>query len=184
VTPEKQQWALEFFRRGERAVAEWRSRKAADGPETATGVPLQLGGHVYPMGWPEPPGLEVLQIDYPAPVVHDGREYPTVMHAYWALSTGDPAWHDRIAAAGRGLGARDLGEQAPRRDGWPAARLGVMAALLRDKFDRHPAMARRLSDTGDARLLYDDAGSRYWNSGGANWLGRLLELVRSELAGR
>ncbi|WP_320064344.1 hypothetical protein [Micromonospora sp. RTGN7] len=59
-----------------------------------------------------------------------------------------------------------------------------MAALLRDKFDRHPAMAQKLRETGDARLLYRDWGSRYWRSDGANWLGRLLELVRSELAGR
>ncbi|GID91877.1 NADAR family protein [Amorphoplanes digitatis] len=143
-----------------------------------------MGGTVYPAGWPEPPGIDVLQIDYPAPVVHGAREYPTVMHAYWALSTGDPAWHDRIAAAERGIDAPALAERAPRRGDWPAVRLGVMAALLRDKFDLHPAMARRLRETGDARLLYRDHGSRYWSSDGANWLGRLLELVRSELAVR
>lgn len=184
VTPGTREWALEYFRRSERGIAEWRERITADGPETASAIPLRIGGHVYPNGWPEPPGPEVLQIDYPAPVGYDGRVYPTVMHAYWALSTGDDAWHDRIAAADRGFDARALAEEAPRRDGWPAVRLGVMAALLRDKFDRHPAMARQLQETGDARLLYDDGESRYWNSGGANWLGRLLELVRSELAGR
>ncbi|VVJ24577.1 Uncharacterised protein [Amycolatopsis camponoti] len=184
VTPEKQEWALEYFRRGERGVAESRQRNAADGPETPGAIPLRIGAGVYPTGWPEPPGPEVLQIDYPAPVVHDGREYRTVMHAYWALSTDDAAWHDRIAAVELGREARILAERAPRRDGWSAVRLGVMAALLRDKFDRHPAMAQRLRETGDARLLYGDWGSRYWSSGGANWVGRLLELVRSELAGR
>jgi predicted NAD-dependent protein-ADP-ribosyltransferase YbiA (DUF1768 family) len=106
------------------------------------------------------------------------------MHAYWALSTADDAWHDRVTATERGLDARTLAAQAPRRDDWPAVRLGVMAALLRDKFDRHPAIARQLAATGDTRLRYSDWGSRYWSSGGANWLGRLLELVRSELAGR
>jgi predicted NAD-dependent protein-ADP-ribosyltransferase YbiA (DUF1768 family) len=184
VTPEMQEWALEYFRRSERRIAESRQRNAADGPEKASVPPLRIGGWVYPNGWPEPPGPEVLQIDYPAPVVHDGREYRTVMHAFWALSTDDDAWRDRIAAAERGLDARDLAERAPRRAGWSAVRLGVMAALLRDKFDRHPAMARRLRETGDARLLYGDWGSRYWSSSGANWVGRLLELVRSELAGR
>ena len=59
-----------------------------------------------------------------------------------------------------------------------------MAALLRDKFERHPAMAATLLGTGDARLLYDDWASKYWSSSGANWLGRLLEVVRSELATR
>jgi hypothetical protein len=43
-----------------------------------------------------------------------------------------------------------------------------MAALLRDKFARHPAMARQLRETGDARLLYHDWGSRYWSSSGTN----------------
>jgi predicted NAD-dependent protein-ADP-ribosyltransferase YbiA (DUF1768 family) len=184
VTPEKRERALDYFRRSERAIAESWQRATADGPEAWSAVPVEVGERVYPNGWPDPPGLEVLQIDYPAPVVHNGREYPTVMHAYWALSTGDDAWHDRITAAERGLDARSLAELAPRRDGWPAARLGVMAALLRDKFDRHPAIARQLSATGDTRLQYSDWGSRYWSSGGANWLGRLLELVRSELAGR
>ncbi|SEF36047.1 Predicted NAD-dependent protein-ADP-ribosyltransferase YbiA, DUF1768 family [Amycolatopsis pretoriensis] len=181
VTPETREWAVDYFRRSERDIAESRQRYAADGPETA--LPLWIDVGVYPSGWPEPPGPEVLQLDYPAPVVHDGREYRSVMHAYWALSTDDDAWHERIAAAEKGLDARKLGEQAPRRDGWSAVRLGVMAALLRDKFDRHPAMAQHLKETGDARLLYDDWGSRYWSSRGTNWVGRLLELVRSEHAG-
>ncbi|MEU7976355.1 NADAR family protein [Micromonospora sp. NPDC049089] len=184
VTPEMREQALEYFRRSERADAEWQERNTADGPETATAIPLRPGGHVYPNGWPETPGLEVLQIDYPALVVQYGQEYPSVMHAYWALSTDDAAWHDRIASVERGIDARTLAADAPRRNDWPTIRLGVMAALLRDKFGRHPAMARQLEKTGDARLLYNDWGSRYWHSGGANWLGRLLELVRSELAGR
>ena len=184
VTPETREWALAYFRRSERGIAESRARSTADGPETATAVPVRVGGLVFPSGDPESPGLDGLQINYPAPVVHGGREYPSVMHAYWALSVGDAAWHDRIAAAEHGVDARHLAEEAPRREDWAAVRLGVMTALLRDKFDRHPALARELLATGDARILYSDWGSLYWTSGGANWLGRLLELVRSELAGR
>jgi len=180
VTPEIREWALGYFRRSEAGVAGTSAQRVADGPEST--VPLVVGGHVYPGGWPDPAGLEVLQIEYPAAVTRDGREYASVMHAYWALSTDDAGWHDRIAAASRGLDARTLGQEAPRRAGWPTARLGVMAALLRDKFERHPAMAATLLGTGDARLLYTDWGSKYWSSSGANWLGRLLELVRSELA--
>ncbi|MEU8181139.1 NADAR family protein [Micromonospora sp. NPDC049044] len=182
VTPEVRERALDYFRRSEVGVARSGARRVADGPETT--APLVVGGRVYPSGWPDPAGLEVLQIDYPAAVTFGGRDYASVMHAYWALSTDDGDWHDRIAAAGRGLDARTLGEEAPRRAGWPAARLGVMAALLRDKVERHPTVAATLLGTGDARLLYNDWASRYWSSSGANWLGRLLELVRSELATR
>ncbi|MEV4350694.1 NADAR family protein [Actinoplanes sp. NPDC049596] len=116
-----------------------------------------------------------------AVVVHAGREQPSVMHAYWALSTPDTTWHDRVTIAERGLDARTLAADAPRRDNWPAVRLGVMAALLRNKFDRHPAMATELLATGVTRLLHTDWGSRYWSSEGTNGLGRLLELIRSEL---
>ncbi len=180
VTPEVREQALGYFRRSEAGIARTRAQRVADGPETT--IPLVVGGAVYPMGWPDPAGLEVLQVDYPAAVARGGREYASVMHAYWALSTDDVGWHDRIAAAARGIDARTLGQDAPRRAGWPTARLGVMAALLRDKFERHPAMAATLLGTGDARLLYNDWASKYWSSSGANWLGRLLELVRSELA--
>ena len=106
-------------------------------------------------------------------------------HAYWALSTSDPVWHDRIAAADRGFDARDAAVGAPRKEGWPAARLAVMAALLRDKFHRNPSIGATLLDTGDARILFADTGSGYWSWGGdrgANWVGRLLEVMRSELA--
>ncbi|MFF0471562.1 DUF1768 domain-containing protein [Micromonospora zamorensis] len=182
VTSTARERALDYFRRSEAGVARSWVLRVADGPETT--VPLVVGGHVYPNGWPDPAGLEALQIDCPAAVVRGGREYASVMHAYWALSTDDIDWHDRIAAAGCGLDARTLGEEAPRRTGWPEARLGVMAALLRTKFERHPAMAATLVGTGDARLLYNDWASSYWSSSGANWLGRLLELVRSDLAPR
>ncbi|MFF0315552.1 NADAR family protein [Micromonospora sp. NPDC005252] len=182
VTPEARKQALDYFRRSEAGIAKARTQQVADGPETT--VPLTIGGHVYPHGWPDPAGLEVLQIDYPAAVIHGGREYASVMHAYWALSTDDAEWRDRIATAVRGLDARAVGEEAPRRAGWPAARLSVMASLLRDKFERHPAMAETLLGTGDARLLYNDWASKYWSSSGTNWIGRLLELVRSELTHR
>nr|BFE59716.1 hypothetical protein GCM10020063_042420 [Dactylosporangium thailandense] len=60
-----------------------------------------------------------------------------------------------------------------------------MTGLLSAKSTRHPDVARILLDTGDARLLYVDAGSACWvdgAQGGTNWIGRLLEGVRSQLA--
>src|SRR6185312_4909626 len=100
----------------------------------------------------------------------------------WALSTSDPEWHDRIAAAARSFDAADLAVQAPRRAGWPAARLAVMATLLRAKYTQHPYLARTLLGTGDARIMYIDFDSAYWvagANGGTNWIGRLMEVIRS-----
>ena len=82
--------------------------------------------------------------------------------------------------------ANQLGRASPRRAGWPQARVGVMAALLRAKFDRHPTMAEVLTETGDAALMYSEGMSRFWGHGsdGQNWMGRLLETIRSELAAK
>ncbi len=46
-------------------------------------------------------------------------------------------------------------------------------------------MARALLATGDARIIYTALGSAYWTATeeqSSNWIGRLLEVVRSELA--
>jgi predicted NAD-dependent protein-ADP-ribosyltransferase YbiA (DUF1768 family) len=187
VTSEVRADALEYFRRTERAIARVQERRTADGPETAAAPPYTVPRTVYPNGWPDPPGPEVLQNDYPATVVHGDREYQSVTHAYWALSTSDPDRHDTIAAAERGHDAELAAEHAPRREAWSAARLAVMGTLLRDKYHRHPEMAATLLATGDARILYQGATSRYWDAGnrdGTNWVGRLLEIVRSELAAK
>jgi len=59
-----------------------------------------------------------------------------------------------------------------------------MTNLVRAKFDQHPDLAGRLLATGEARIrsAHSLSGS-YWQGGahGRNWLGRILELVRSEL---
>lgn len=59
-----------------------------------------------------------------------------------------------------------------------------MAGLLRAKFAQHPDLAAVLLGTGPTRLIYTEAGSVFWGQGGLhgrNWMGRLLELVCSEL---
>lgn len=60
-----------------------------------------------------------------------------------------------------------------------------MAALLRAKYTQHPNLAQTLHASGDARISYVDVDSAYWSIGstqGTNWTGRLLEIIRSELA--
>jgi predicted NAD-dependent protein-ADP-ribosyltransferase YbiA (DUF1768 family) len=60
-----------------------------------------------------------------------------------------------------------------------------MARLLRAKFSQHPHLAEILLATGDGRIEYTSFGSGYWNAGRGkrrNWMGRLLELIRSEIA--
>ena len=130
------------------------------------------GGHAY------------LANSYAALLVVDGVTYPTVTHAYWALATSDPAVRREIMAAPTAEAARVLGLRAPQRPDWPVVRLAVMTRLVREKFDQHPDLAALLIATGDGRLLdmVSEPGN-YWGAarGGRNWLGRILELIRSEL---
>ncbi|MGW5616469.1 HEAT repeat domain-containing protein [Streptomyces sp. NPDC003877] len=115
------------------------------------------------------------------------RTYPSVTHAYWALSTADPAARAAARDAERASAARHAAAGAPRREGWDQARTAVMTALLRAEYTQHPALARVLLDTADATLVHDDVDSGHWGDNGGrgrNRTGRLLELVRSELLSR
>ncbi|MFI2652648.1 NADAR domain-containing protein [Micromonospora fulviviridis] len=184
VTQEKRDETVDYFRKRDRSIADWEARVPADGPAQPEQPTLSLNRTYHPNGWPAEPAVEVLQNDLPAAITANGRSYPTVAHAYWALSTSDPHLHDQSAAAPGAYEATKPAELAPRRDGWLEVRLAVMAALMRAKYLQHPELAQTLLSTVDARIIYTDLDSPYWVAGrhGTNWIGRLLEVIRSELA--
>jgi ribA/ribD-fused uncharacterized protein len=143
------------------------------------GMKIAKGG-----GWVDMDGYGYLSNDVPTPVTVEGVEYPSVTHAYWAMSTDDPAARENILLAPKATDAHDLGRAASRRSNWPLIRLAVMADLIRLKFRQHPELAAKLVATGDARIRGIGFTGRYWDEGGSrgrNWLGRILEMVRSEL---
>lgn len=183
VTQDQYDWALSYFEERAESMAKARSRVPADGPATAVAPALHLYEGSVPAP-PEDPGTRGLRNDYPAPVTVDGTTFPTVAHAYWALSTADPAVREAVAGAETVFAARGLAVAAGRREGWEQARTAVMTRLLRAKYAQHPDLARILLSTDDATLVYDDIDSGFWGDNGGrgrNWTGRLLELVRSEL---
>lgn len=185
VTEEMHQQALDYFADRERERAQWEQRTYPDGPESPLAATVHLNQVVYPKGWPDNPGVLALRNEYPAAITVDGVSYPTVVHAYWALAAADPAMADQIRTAGRPYDAEKLVQQAAIRQDWPPVRIAAMARLLRAKFTQHPHLASTLLATGDGRIEYTSFGSGYWNAGrgqGRNWMGRLLELIRSELA--
>lgn len=190
VTAELRHEALDYFHRGDRAVQDAEERRAvryADDPAVAGHPAVVSNEVVHPRGWPEEPGLFVLRNDFPVRIDFAGETYASVLHGYWALSAADAADRTRIREAASGRDAHDLGGRAARRADWAQARLAVMAGLLRAKFGQHPELAEVLLSTGDARISYTGfSESLHWtdapDSRGRNWVGRLLELTRSELA--
>ncbi|MEU0459294.1 NADAR family protein [Streptomyces sp. NPDC006129] len=183
VTQEEYDEAVAYFEDRAKWSSERPSRVPSDGPATPMAPAIHLY-ESYPLKPSDDPGTKALRNEFPAPLLIDGDTYPTVTHAYWALSTADPGARAAVRDADTAFAARGAAAGAPRREGWEQARTAVMTSLLRAKFTQHPALARVLLDTADATLVYDDSDSEHWgNRGGRgrNWTGRLLELVRSEL---
>lgn len=178
------QRALDYFAEQDQERETAEQYVPADGPESSDRSTIMIRGTRYPSGWPADPGFEVLQNSYPAPITFQGGTYPSVTHAYWALSTPDEQVRTRIAETANPYQAKTLAEAAPRRDGWADARVAVMGALMREKYRAHPRLADVLLSTGDAQLVSNEYHwSRFWSEpGGRHWLARLLETVRSELA--
>ncbi|MEU4824099.1 NADAR family protein [Actinomadura citrea] len=184
VTEAMREWALDYFAEEARGRAEYASKRSADDPREAPRGTVHLGGRVFPRGWPDDPGIDALQNDCPAPIEAGGVLYPSVTHAYWALSAEDPQVREQIRAAERPYDAQKIAEEASRVQGWPQARTAVMAGLLRAKYAQHPELAEILLGTGDAPIGYGGSESDHWitrGEKGRNWVGRLLELVRSEI---
>ncbi|WP_369192136.1 NADAR domain-containing protein [Streptomyces sp. R08] len=183
VTQKDYDNALAYFEERARWRAEITTRVPADGPVASHAPAVQLY-HSFPTRPVDDPGMLGLRHDYPAPIAVDGSNYPSVAHAYWALSVTDPQTRLAIAAAETAATARALATVASRREGWELARTAVMTRLLNAKYHQHPELAEILLATGDATVIYDDMNSAFWgdNAGrGRNWSGRILELVRSEL---
>ncbi|MCF3131153.1 hypothetical protein [Streptomyces olivochromogenes] len=112
--------AVCYFEERARWTAERPSRIPADGPATSHAPAVKLN-HSYPQERVADPGTRGLRNDYPAPVVVAEVAYPSVAHAYWALSVADPAVGDAVARADTGDAARGLAAEAPRREGSTAS---------------------------------------------------------------
>mmetsp|Transcript_36020 Transcript_36020/g.106499 ORF Transcript_36020/g.106499 Transcript_36020/m.106499 type:complete len:96 (+) Transcript_36020:3-290(+) len=71
------------------------------------------------------------------------------------------------------------------RPDWPTAKLAVMAAALRAKFRGHASPRRLLLSSAPLELVESSPHDFFWGQGydgsGANHLGRILMMVRSEL---
>ncbi|MER6099906.1 NADAR family protein [Streptomyces sp. NPDC001728] len=183
VSSEAYDRALAYFEERAHWRAQHDTRVPADGPEVAYAPAVHLSAS-YPNEAVSDPGRRGLRNDYPAPLTVGEVVYPSVAHAYWALSVTRPEVRSAIAAADTAFAARELAAAAARHEGWEHVRAAVMTRLLRAKYDQHPQLAEILLATDDATMIYDDIDSAFWGENGGrgrNWTGRLLELVRSEL---
>jgi ribA/ribD-fused uncharacterized protein len=124
---------------------------------------------------------------HPSPLEWMGLAVPTVEHGFQVAKTLDPATRLRIAGAPSPGQAKRLGRGVELRPDWEIAKTAVMAALLVQKFTRHPLLADKLLRTGDAVLVEGNSwGDKFWGiceGSGCNELGRQLMAVRALLQG-
>jgi ribA/ribD-fused uncharacterized protein len=126
---------------------------------------------------------------HPSLVELDGMIYPTVEHAFQAAKTDDPAERQRVRNAKSPRGAKMLGKRVTLRPDWDSARLVVMRALVRKKFE-DPELRALLLATGDEQLVEGNTWhDRFWGrclcpkheGSGSNWLGSILMAIRKEI---
>jgi len=118
----------------------------------------------------------------------EGRRYPTSEHYFQAQKFAGTPYAETIRGAATPATAARLGRSRRHklRSDWESVKREVMLTALRAKFTQHQELAALLLETEDARLVEHTPRDRYWGDGGdgsgKNWLGRLLERVRGELA--
>lgn len=119
---------------------------------------------------------------YPSVVHFQGRQFPTVEHAYQAAKSFLPEDWDKVLAAATPGAAKRLGRRLTLRGDWDQMKLGFMFRFVQEKFSDDKLCALLLG-TGDAVLVEGNTwNDTFWgvcNSKGENWLGRVLMIVRS-----
>lgn len=172
--------ALVYFadRRASEPGWPWRKHRASD-REVRPAVLVPQA--VYPQGVETAPPIHGLRNSYPCRLDVFDADFPDVETAWHALSVLDDDLRARIAAAPRPYDAMKLARDAPKRPGWDALRESVMLTLLRAKYSQNPLLAEVLLGTGDREIHYDEFTGSHWGTRGRNWMGRLLEVVRSDL---
>ena len=120
------------------------------------------------------------------PFVIKNISYKTPVHYYQAERFSDPVTKQRIINAQT---ARIANQIANNNKNLLLARADdntLMFNALRAKFSQHPDLATTLVATSPKRLINHSLEDSYWADGGdgsgSNFLGKLLEQVRTELA--
>ncbi|MDV6330309.1 NADAR family protein [Asticcacaulis sp. 201] len=118
----------------------------------------------------------------------DGLWWATVEHYFQAQKFENPQYREKIRRASTAKQAAALGRDrtVPLRPDWEAVKVDIMRKAVLKKFQTHAALTALLRETGNRPIVENAPGDYFWGCGqdgtGENWLGRILEDVRKQLA--
>ncbi|MBO6937737.1 MAG: NADAR family protein [Deltaproteobacteria bacterium] len=122
------------------------------------------------------------------PIVVGKQRWKTSEHYFQAHKFENPKDRAAVRAAKTPMEAARMGRDRKRklRRDWESVKVDVMRVAVRAKFRQHDDLAELLIGTGDARLVEHTDRDSFWGDGGdgrgKNTLGRILMVVRAELA--
>lgn len=121
---------------------------------------------------------------YPSTVSFENELYPTVEHAYQASKSLNVETRSIIKKAKTPYEAKKLGKSLILREDWDEIKIEIMRILINEKF-KNPFLRYMLSLTNGYTLINENKwNDRFWgvtNGIGQNWLGKILEEVRSQI---
>lgn len=122
---------------------------------------------------------------WPAKVIFEGHEYPSVEHAYVAAKTTNEMEREVIRSTKSPGEVKRLGRQLDLREDWNDIRLQVMEDLVRQKFQNHDDLREKLLATGEEEIIEINTwNDTFWGQckgKGQNNLGKLLMKIRETL---
>ncbi len=124
---------------------------------------------------------------YKSPILFEGREFPTVEHAYQFGKYEDSEIREWVMKAPQPYLVAIVSHSLPHWDvvsNWSEIKKQRMYEILKVKF-KDPDLRKRLINTKNAVLVEDSSTDSIWGIGkkgtGRNLLGKLLMKVRKEI---
>lgn len=122
-----------------------------------------------------------------APIIVEGKMWPSVEHAFQAAKSADPDYQERVRNMTSPYEAKKAGRQCVMRMHWNKVKQGIMHRLVKAKFTQHPELLAKLK-TEQELVEYNTWHDNFWgdctcaackNKPGLNTLGLILEDIRS-----
>lgn len=127
---------------------------------------------------------------YPVVVHYEGRNYPSVEHAYVAAKSKDEFFRKRISEIPKASHAKSEGRKIRLRENWDLMKYSVMKRLLYQKFS-YTEFKEILLSTDNADIIEGNYWhDNYWGDcyclkctgiEGQNKLGKLLMEIRRNI---